>query len=163
MTRKRRRLLVLVLAMSLLGGATALMLAAFQDSLVFFYSPSDLQAKGPPGDRSFRLGGLVEPASLARSGDGRTVEFRVTDGAHVVPVTYRGILPDLFREGQGVVTEGRMRPDGVFEAREVLAKHDETYMPREVADALKQSGHWKEGEGMKPAAERPPGRGSALR
>jgi cytochrome c-type biogenesis protein CcmE len=104
MTRKRRRLLVLAIAMGLLGGATALMLVAFQDSLVFFYSPSDLQAKGAPGERSFRLGGLVENASLVRAGDGRSVTFRVTDGAHAVAVTYRGILPDLFREGQGVVT-----------------------------------------------------------
>ncbi len=160
MTRKRRRLLVLGLAVGLLGGATALMLAAFQDSLVFFYSPSDLQAKGAPGERSFRLGGLVEDASVARSGDGRTVAFRVTDGAHAVAVTYRGILPDLFREGQGVVTEGRMRPDGVFEAREVLAKHDETYMPREVADALKQAGRWKEAGGKEDGPVKP---GSALR
>ena len=152
MTRKRRRLLVLVVALGLLGSATALMLAAFQDSLVFFYSPSDLQTKGAPGDRSFRLGGLVEASSVTRSADGRTIAFRVTDGAHAVPVTFRGILPDLFREGQGVVTEGRMRPDGTFEARDVLAKHDETYMPREVADALKKAGRWKEGEGLQPAA-----------
>ena len=150
MTRKRRRLLVLAVALGLLGGATALMLNAFQDSLVFFYSPSDVLAKGAPGDRSFRLGGLVEPASVARSDDGRSVTFRVTDGANAIPVAYRGILPDLFREGQGVVTEGKMRPDGRFEAREVLAKHDETYMPREVADALKKSGHWKEGEAPPP-------------
>ncbi|MCC7272446.1 MAG: cytochrome c maturation protein CcmE [Alphaproteobacteria bacterium] len=145
MTRKRRRLLVLAIAMGLLGGATALVLAAFQDSLVFFYSPSDLQAKGAPGERSFRLGGLVEEKSVVRAGEGR-VTFRITDGVHAVPVAYSGILPDLFREGQGVVTEGRMRPDGVFLAREVLAKHDETYMPREVADALRKTGHWKEGE-----------------
>lgn len=156
MTRKRRRLLVLGVALGLLGASTALVLSAFQDSLVFFYSPSDVLAKGPPGDRSFRLGGLVEPASVARSADGRQVTFRVTDGANAIAVAYRGILPDLFREGQGVVTEGRMLADGRFEAREVLAKHDETYMPREVADALKKSGHWKEGEpapvGGRPAA-----------
>ncbi|WP_374444201.1 cytochrome c maturation protein CcmE [Stella sp.] len=157
MTRKRRRMLVLALAMGLLGSATALVLVAFQDSLVFFYSPSDVLAKGPPGDRSFRLGGLVEPASVARSEDGRTIHFRVTDGANAIPVAYRGVLPDLFREGQGVVTEGRMLADGRFEAREVLAKHDETYMPREVADALKKSGHWKEGE-PPPAGGRPAAR-----
>ena len=147
MTRKRRRLLVLAVAMGLLGSATALILVAFQDSLVFFYSPSDIQAKGPPGDRPFRLGGLVEEKSVVR-GDGKSITFRVTDGAHVIPVTYTGILPDLFREGQGIVAEGTMR-GGIFQAREVLAKHDETYMPREVADALKKTGHWKEGEKAK--------------
>ncbi|MGE0714682.1 MAG: cytochrome c maturation protein CcmE [Alphaproteobacteria bacterium] len=144
MTRKRRRLMVLAIAMGLLGSATALVLAAFQDSLVFFYSPSDVATKGAPGERPFRLGGLVEEKSVARAADGRAVTFRITDGAHAIRVAYAGILPDLFREGQGVVTEGRMRADGVFEAREVLAKHDETYMPREVADALKRSGHWKD-------------------
>jgi len=153
MTRKRRRMMVVGLALLALGGATALVLTAFEDNLVFFYSPSDIRAKGPPGDRAFRLGGLVEPASVARGG-GRTVAFKVTDGANAVPVTYTGILPDLFREGQGVIAEGRMRGDGVFEAREILAKHDETYMPREVADAIKKAGQWKE-----PAAA--PGAGTA--
>ncbi|EWY42402.1 cytochrome C biogenesis protein CcmE [Skermanella stibiiresistens SB22] len=139
MTRKKRRLYMLGLAMLGLGTATALALTAFQDNLVFFYSPSDLAAQHV-GERSFRLGGLVEQDSVKRLPDGLTIEFRVTDTAQSVPVTYVGIVPDLFREGQGVVAEGRMRPDGVFVAREVLAKHDESYMPPEVADALKRAG-----------------------
>jgi len=139
MTRKKRRLYMLGLAMLGLGTATALALTAFQDNLVFFYSPSDLAVQHV-GERSFRLGGLVEQDSVKRMPDGLTIEFRVTDTAKTVPVTYSGIVPDLFREGQGVVAEGRMRPDGVFVAREVLAKHDEKYMPPEVADALTRAG-----------------------
>jgi cytochrome c-type biogenesis protein CcmE len=139
MTRKKRRLYMLGLALLGLGTATALALTAFEDNLVFFYSPSDLAAQHV-GERSFRLGGLVEENSVKRLPDGLTIEFRVTDTAQTVPVTYSGIVPDLFREGQGVVAEGRMRPDGVFVAREVLAKHDENYMPPEVADALNRAG-----------------------
>jgi cytochrome c-type biogenesis protein CcmE len=139
MTRKKRRLYMLGLALLGLGTATALALTAFEDNLVFFYSPSDLAAQHV-GERSFRLGGLVEENSVKRLPDGLTIEFRVTDTAQTVPVTYSGIVPDLFREGQGVVAEGRMRPDGVFVAREVLAKHDENYMPPEVADALNRVG-----------------------
>jgi cytochrome c-type biogenesis protein CcmE len=139
MTRKKRRLYMLGLAMLGLGTATALALTAFQDNLVFFYSPSDLAVQHVR-ERSFRLGGLVEQDSVKRMPDGLTIEFRVTDTAKTVPVTYSGIVPDLFREGQGVVAEGRMRPDGVFVAREVLAKHDEKYMPPEVADALNRAG-----------------------
>ena len=146
MTRKKRRLIVIGSAMVMLFAAAALVLNAFQDSLVFFRSPSDLAEKQPPQGRAFRLGGLVEEGSVTRQGDGLTVEFRVTDLAHSVPVTYRGILPDLFREGQGVVAEGRLRDDGVFVANEVLAKHDENYMPPEVAEALKKSGQWRPGE-----------------
>ena len=146
MTRKKRRLIVIGSAMVMLFAAAALVLNAFQDSLVFFRSPSDLAEKPPPQDRAFRLGGLVEEGSVSRQGDGLTIEFRVTDLAHSVPVTYRGILPDLFREGQGVVAEGRLRDDGVFVANEVLAKHDENYMPPEVAEALKKSGQWRDGE-----------------
>jgi len=142
-TRKRRRLYGVLLALLALGGATALALTAFQDNLVFFVSPSDVAAKPIGPERSFRLGGLVEASSVKRLGDGKTVEFRITDGPHAVPVRYTGILPDLFREGQGVVVEGKLI-GGVFQAREVLAKHDENYMPREVADALKKSGHWQE-------------------
>ena len=146
MTRKRRRLYFLLLTGLGLGTATALALTAFQDHLVFFYSPSDLRAAAPlPGGRTIRIGGLVETGSVKRLPDGRTVEFRVTDLAAVTPVTYSGALPDLFREGQGVVAEGVLRPDGVFQAREVLAKHDENYMPPEVADALKKAGHWQQG------------------
>jgi cytochrome c-type biogenesis protein CcmE len=96
-----------------------------------------------PSSRDVRLGGLVEEGSVQRADDGVTVEFRVTDRAASVPVVYAGVLPDLFREGQGVITEGHLRPDGVFEAREVLAKHDETYMPPEVAEALKKAGEWR--------------------
>lgn len=140
MTRKKRRLYMLMLALLGLGTATALVLTAFQDNLVFFYSPSDLKTRPVAGDRNFRLGGLVETGSLKRLPDGITIEFRVTDNANIVPVTYGGIVPDLFREGQGVIAEGKLRPDGVFAARELLAKHDENYMPREVEDALKRAG-----------------------
>ena len=138
MTRKRRRLYVLLLCGLCLGTATALVLTAFQDNLVFFRSPSDIAREAPPPDRAFRLGGLVETGSVERSTEaGRPVAtFRVTDGGHTVNVTYGGVLPDLFREGQGVVAEGSLGPDGVFVAREVLAKHDENYMPPEAAEAL---------------------------
>lgn len=145
MTRKKRRLYMLLLGLLGLGTATALTLTAFQDNLVFFFSPSDLQTRvAEVKDRSFRLGGLVEEGTVKRLPDGVSVEFRVTDGVAVVPVAYRGQLPDLFREGQGVVAEGKLRPDGVFMAREVLAKHDEKYMPPEVTDALKRADHFKE-------------------
>ncbi len=143
MKRKHRRLLAVVAGLAALSGATALVLAAFQDNIMLFYSPSDVASQRPAAERSFRLGGLVEEGSLRRLEDGATVAFRVTDLAESVPVTYRGILPDLFREGQGVVAEGRLNEAGVFEAREVLAKHDETYMPPEVAEALKASGQWQ--------------------
>ena len=145
MTRKRRRLIALVLGLSLLGAATGLVLAAFSDNLVFFYSPSELAAQGIGPGRRVRIGGVVEKASLVREPDSRTVEFRVTDGKTTILVTYDGALPDLFREGQGVVAEGRLRPSGVFAATSVLAKHDERYMPPEVAEALKKAGRWKEG------------------
>jgi len=155
MTRKKRRLYVLGLCALGLGSATALTLTAFQDNLVFFRSPSDIVAERPSPDRAFRLGGLVEQGSVEReptvAGGRPIVHFRVTDGAHAVRVTYHGVLPDLFREGQGVVTLGRMTPDGNFRASEVLARHDETYMPPEVADALKRSGHWNPSQGPAPA------------
>ena len=146
MTRKKRRLYLLGLSLTGLAVAAALTLTAFQDNLLFFYSPSDLQAKPVAVDQRFRLGGLVAAESVERLDDGISIAFTVTDLAHTVPVVYSGILPDLFREGQGVVAEGRLRADGTFEASDVLAKHDETYMPREVADALKESGEWR-GEG----------------
>jgi cytochrome c-type biogenesis protein CcmE len=152
MTRKRRRLYILGLFLLGLGTATALTLTAFQDNLVFFYSPSDLQAKQLPPERLFRLGGLVEVGSIERSSSdtARNVEvrFRITDLDHSVPVLYAGILPDLFREGQGVVANGRLGADGTFRARELLAKHDENYMPPEVAEALKKSGRWNETMGQ---------------
>ncbi|MFN4284242.1 MAG: cytochrome c maturation protein CcmE [Alphaproteobacteria bacterium] len=142
--RRRKRLALTVGALLALGGATALVLTAFQDSLVFFYSPSELANQPPPDGRRVRVGGLVEAGSVER--DGLEVRFRVTDTARSIAVTYRGQLPDLFREGQGVVAQGMLAADGSFAANEVLAKHDETYMPPEVAEALKRSGRWKEGE-----------------
>ncbi|HVZ08654.1 cytochrome c maturation protein CcmE [Rhodopila sp.] len=150
MTRKSRRLALLLVCGLGVGTATALSLAAFSDNLVFFVTPSDL-AKENPGTRSVRLGGLVEAGTLRRSSAGDpTAHFRITDGSASVPVTYRGLLPDLFREGQGVVAMGAMQPDGTFKASEVLAKHDENYMPKEVADALKKSGMWNPAEGAPP-------------
>ena len=145
MTRKRRRLLALTLGLGMLGAATAMVLAAFNDNLVFFYGPTDLVAKAIPPGRRIRIGGLVEKQSLTREAAGRSVDFRVTDGKTDLLVVYEGALPDLFREGQGVVAEGRLRADGVFVATSVLAKHDEKYMPPEVADALKKAGRWQEG------------------
>ena len=144
MTRKRRRLYMVLAGMVLLSGAVALVLAALDENLSYFYDPSNI-AEAPPG-RPIRLGGLVEEGSVERQADGVTVTFRITDMANSIDVTYKGLLPDLFREGQGVITEGMLGPDRVFVAREVLAKHDETYMPREVADALKKSGQWKGAE-----------------
>jgi cytochrome c-type biogenesis protein CcmE len=154
MTRKRRRLWLLVACGIGLGSATALALTAFRDNLVFFVAPSEIAEKAPPPGRTFRLGGLVEQGSVHRGKDaGRpTAEFRVTDGKGTVEVSYVGILPDLFREGQGVVALGTMRPDGTFRASEVLAKHDETYMPKDVADALKKTGHWNPNAGPPPPA-----------
>jgi cytochrome c-type biogenesis protein CcmE len=145
MTRKRRRLYLVLAGMMSLGGAVALVLSAFNDNLVFFYSPTDLKTKSAPFERQLRIGGLVEEHSVARAANGKTIDFRVTDGNNTVSVIYTGTLPDLFREGQGVVAEGKLRRDGVFQANNVLAKHDEKYMPPEVAEALKKSGRWQEG------------------
>jgi cytochrome c-type biogenesis protein CcmE len=143
MTRKRQRLVILLVALLLGGGATALVLNAFNDNLVFFYSPTDLKTKPVPVGRSLRIGGLVEEGSVKRDSDGVTLHFTVTDLKNRVAVSYSGVLPDLFREGQGVVAEGTLSADGNFQARSVLAKHDERYMPREVAEALKKSGEWR--------------------
>jgi cytochrome c-type biogenesis protein CcmE len=143
MTRKQRRLALIGGGLSVLAVAVALMLNAFRDSIVFFNSPSDVMEKHiGPGTR-IRLGGLVKTGSLVR-GDNLRIRFEVTDGKSEIPVTYGGVLPDLFREGQGVVAEGALDGAGVFKADTILAKHDETYMPKEVADALKKSGHWKD-------------------
>ncbi|WP_439816666.1 cytochrome c maturation protein CcmE [Zavarzinia sp. CC-PAN008] len=151
MTRRRRRIYAISAGMISLGLATVLALSAFSDSLVFFYSPSDLQTKAVSPDQALRLGGLVEMDSVQQQPDGVSIAFKVTDGAHAVPVTYRGIIPDLFREGQGVVAEGKLAADGTFVASQILAKHDENYMPPEVADALKRSGHWMaDGSGPAP-------------
>jgi cytochrome c-type biogenesis protein CcmE len=145
MTRRRRRLLLIGAAGGVLAIAVALVLTALKDSIVFFNSPTDVVEKHvAPGTR-IRLGGLVKPGSLAR-GVNLAVRFAVTDGNKEIAVAYSGALPDLFREGQGIVAEGAIDGTGVFEADTVLAKHDETYMPREVADALKKQGHWKGGD-----------------
>ncbi len=143
MTRKRRRLYLVLFGMMLLGAAAALMLNAFSDNLVFFHSPTEVAEKSIPAERRFRLGGLVEEESVAKGEDGMTTHFRITDTANAVQVTFTGMLPDLFREGQGVVAEGKLDAKGVFHATEVLAKHDENYMPPEVAEAIKKSGQWK--------------------
>lgn len=140
MKRKHKRLTFVAVALILLAGAAALVLSAFEENIVFFMSPTDIAANKVGENQRFRLGGLVEEGSVDRSGR-ETVTFKVTDITNSVPVTYTGILPDLFREAQGVVAEGRLK-NGVFVADEVLAKHDETYMPPEVADALKKSGQW---------------------
>lgn len=141
MKPKHRRLYVVALALLALGTAAALVLNAFEDNLVFFYSPSDLEQKQVAIGQSIRVGGLVEEGSVEKSGI--DVRFRITDGARAVPVAFTGVLPDLFREGQGIVSFGRLGVDGTFRAEEVLAKHDENYMPKEVADALKATGQWK--------------------
>ncbi|MEO9189553.1 MAG: cytochrome c maturation protein CcmE [Acetobacteraceae bacterium] len=152
MTRKRRRLYVLLACGLGLGSASALALSAFSGNLVFFISPSQIADKAPPPGRSFRLGGLVEAGSVRRAmvnGHPEAV-FGVTDGHATVRVDYAGILPDLFREGQGIVALGAIAPDGSFRASEVLAKHDENYMPKEVVDALKKSGRWNPAAGGAP-------------
>jgi cytochrome c-type biogenesis protein CcmE len=151
MTRKRRRMAIVLACAPCLGLAVALSLSALGNDLEFFVSPSTLLQKAAPG-RTLRLGGLVEAGSVTRVEEaGQPVaHFRITDGHAAVAVAYRGILPDLFREGQGVVTLGTVRPDGTFGASEVLAKHDETYMPKEVAEALKRSGEWRPESGQSP-------------
>ena len=147
MTPKRRRLWLLAGSLAVLGAAVGLVLTALNDNIVFFYSPTQIAEKKPEPERRFRLGGLVEQGSVQKNG--QEVRFTITDLQNTVPVVYRGLLPDLFREGQGVIAEGTLGPDGSFAAREVLAKHDENYMPPEVAKALKESGRWQEGGGMK--------------
>ncbi|WP_430397623.1 cytochrome c maturation protein CcmE [Ferrovibrio sp.] len=146
MTRKRKRLFAVLALVAGLGVAAALVLTAFSDNLVFFHSPSDVVEKHLPADKRFRVGGLVEQGSVKR--DGLVTDFVVTDLKHSVAIRYTGMLPDLFREGQGIVADGRLDRQGRFIASEVLAKHDENYMPPEVADALKKSGQWQHaGEG----------------
>ena len=130
-----------LIALAALFVASGLILYALDDNLVYFYSPTDVQEKHIAPDTRIRIGGLVEEGSVVRKGN--DVSFRVTDLSNSVPVRFTGALPDLFREGQGVVTEGKLTADGVFIASEVLAKHDEKYMPPEVADALKRSGQWQ--------------------
>jgi len=136
MKARHKRMAFIVVGLAGLAVAIGLIANAFNQNLVFFFSPSDVQAKQAPVNRDFRLGGLVEQGSLKREDDGLTVHFIVTDNANTIPVTFTGILPDLFREGQGVVAQGKLNENGVFMAKEVLAKHDESYMPPEVQDAL---------------------------
>ena len=145
MTPKQRRRLAFASALVVAGaGAAALIIYALQDNVLYFYSPSDIAVKHVPVDVTFRVGGLVEKGTVAR-GPGSDVRFVVTDGRKRVPVEYSGALPDLFREGQGVVATGKLQGDGKFHADEILAKHDERYMPPEVVNALKRAGRWKEG------------------
>jgi len=147
MKTRHKRIMIAVGALAVLGTATALVLNAFNSNLVFFYSPTQVAAKEAPTGRTFRLGGMVEAGSVRR--DGVNVHFVVTDTVKSVPVQYQGILPDLFKEGKGVVAQGQLK-DGHFEAREVLAKHDENYMPPEAAEALEKARH-----GQMPTAPKP--------
>jgi cytochrome c-type biogenesis protein CcmE len=145
LTRRGRRLALIAAALAVVGGAAGLALYALSDSIVFFYSPSEVVQKGlQPGAR-LRVGGLVKTGSVVKSA-GETVAFVVTDGAHDLKVAYQGLLPDLFREGQGVVAEGVLEGSNEMRADTILAKHDERYMPREVVEALKKEGRWREGE-----------------
>jgi cytochrome c-type biogenesis protein CcmE len=138
---RTKRGLWIVSGLAALGVAVTLVLNAFQSNLVFFFTPSQVASREAPKDRAFRVGGLVEAGSVVRDKDALTVRFRVTDTANTIPVVYTGILPDLFREGKGVVAQGKLSSDGTFRASEVLAKHDENYMPPEAAEALKKAGH----------------------
>jgi cytochrome c-type biogenesis protein CcmE len=142
MTRKQRRLVLIGTAAGVLAIALGLVLNALRDSIVFFNSPTDLMEKHVQAGQRMRIGGLVKEGTVVRS-ENLAVRFEVTDGTSTIPVAYRGLLPDLFREGQGVVAEGTLDGAGTFRADTILAKHDETYMPKEVADALKKQGRWK--------------------
>lgn len=141
MKRRNKRLGIVVSALAGLGIATALVLNAFQDAMVFFITPSEVMAKAEMPERNFRIGGLVEEGSVIRDPQSTEVSFRVTDTAESVTVIFDGILPDLFREGQGVVAEGRIGPDHVFRAYNVMARHDENYMPEEAQEAIERAGH----------------------
>ena len=145
MTRKQRRLILIGSSLGVLALAAVLVLSALRDSIVFFNSPTDIVEKKPAAGTRMRVGGLVKPGTLQR-GDNLAIRFEVTDGNKDVAVRYQGIVPDLFREGQGVVAEGKLDGGGIFVADTVLAKHDEKYMPREVVDALKKQGRWQEGD-----------------
>ena len=157
MKPRTRRALWIAAGVAGLGVATALVLNAFQSNLVFFFTPTQVAQNEAPRDRTFRIGGLVEEGSVVREKDALTVRFKVTDTARTIPVVYTGILPDLFKEGKGVVAQGKLNSDGTFKANEVLAKHDENYMPPEAAHAVKQAGggkaidgHEFAGQGKKP-------------
>jgi cytochrome c-type biogenesis protein CcmE len=150
MTRKKKRLTLIIAAMAILGSALGLVLYALRDNIVFFYGPTEVMAKDLPSGTHVRIGGLVKKGSVER-GD-QTVHFDITDGRHDIEVTYSGALPDLFREGQGVVAEGVLEAGGL-DASEVLAKHDERYMPKNVVDALKKAGRWQENADMGGSAQ----------
>ncbi|MEP7156270.1 MAG: cytochrome c maturation protein CcmE [Betaproteobacteria bacterium] len=158
MKLRHKRFMWIAMAVVVVGVATALVLRAFNSNLVFFFTPTEVIAKKAPQDRAFRLGGLVTAGSLKRNPDGLTLRFDVTDTVQTIPVSFTGILPDLFKEGKGVVAQGKMS-GGVFMASDVLAKHDENYMPPEAAEALKKAGHPIEGKvfaGQKPVVTQSP-------
>jgi cytochrome c-type biogenesis protein CcmE len=144
MKRRHKRIGIIIVGLAGLGVATFLVASAFRENLVFFFSPTQVAAKEAPVDRTFRIGGLVQDGTLKRDSDGLTVRFTVTDTAASVPVVYKGILPDLFKEGRGCVAQGKIGPDGVFQADQVLAKHDENYMPPEAGAALDAAKHERE-------------------
>ena len=144
MKRRHKRIAFIVVGLSGLAIAALLVLNAFQNNLVFFFSPTQVAAKEAPIDRTFRIGGLVQEGTVQRDGDGLTVRFTVTDTAASIPVVYKGILPDLFKEGKGCVAQGKIGTDGVFQAEQVLAKHDENYMPPEAGEAIDKAKHAKE-------------------
>ncbi len=145
-TRKRARMTVVIAGLAMLAVSVGLALLAFEDNIVFFYGPTEVVEQGVTPGQKFRLGGLVKEGSVTKAEDGVTVIFHVTDEKSDVEVSYRGILPDLFREGQGIVAQGAMNTTGTFVAVEVLAKHDENYMPPEAVEAMKRAGTWKESE-----------------
>jgi len=138
MKKRHKRIVFIVCGLAALGLATWMVLGAFRNNLVFFFSPTQIATKEAPVGRTFRIGGLVQDGSLKRETDGLTIRFTVTDTANTIPVVYKGILPDLFKEGRGCVAQGRVGPDGVFYADQIMAKHDENYMPPEAAKALEQ-------------------------
>ena len=144
MKRRHKRIAFIVIALASLSIAAFLVLSAFQNNLVFFFSPTQVAAKEAPIDRTFRIGGLVQEGTVKRDADGLTVRFTVTDTAQSIPVVYKGILPDLFKEGRGCVAQGKLNADGVFQAEQVLAKHDENYMPPEAGEAIDKAKHAKE-------------------
>ena len=150
MKPRHQRMIAIGGGVALIAIAAALVLNAFQGNVVFFFSPSQVAAKEAPLEKTFRIGGMVEKGSVKRRADGLTVEFIVTDTAKTIPVTYTGILPDLFKEGKGVVAQGKLGPDGVFRASEVLAKHDENYMPPEAAHALSKAEAEKAARSVQP-------------
>ena len=144
MKRRHKRIGIILVGLAGLSLAAFLVASAFRENLVFFFSPTQVAAKEAPVDRTFRIGGLVQDGTLKREADGLTVRFTVTDTAASIPVVYKGILPDLFKEGRGCVAQGKIGPDGVFQAEQVLAKHDENYMPPEAGEAIDKAKHAKE-------------------